>query len=61
MVDYGECLRHGGAPGLRRQYDSNDCGSFVCDPDGNKIEALTFAAKYTSAELMEPIFVVIIT
>jgi catechol 2,3-dioxygenase-like lactoylglutathione lyase family enzyme len=33
-----------GEPGLRPQYDENYYAAFVCDPDGNKIEALTFAA-----------------
>lgn len=41
-------LEHGGtdagAPGLRREYDPNYYGAFVFDPDGNKIEAVTFAA-----------------
>lgn len=33
-----------GAPGLRPQYDDHYYAAFVRDPDGNKIEALTFAA-----------------
>ena len=33
-----------GAPGLRPEYDANYYGAFVRDPDGNKIEAVTFAA-----------------
>lgn len=41
-------LAHGGsddgAPGLRPEYDANYYGAFVRDPDGNKIEAVTFAA-----------------
>lgn len=41
-------LEHGatddGAPGLRPEYDDNYYAAFVRDPDGNKIEALTFAA-----------------
>jgi len=35
----------GGAPGLRPEYNANYYGAFVRDPDGNKIEAGTFAAK----------------
>jgi catechol 2,3-dioxygenase-like lactoylglutathione lyase family enzyme len=42
-------LAHGGtddgAPGLRPEYDGNYYGAFVRDPDGNKIEAMTHAAK----------------
>ena len=41
-------LAHGGtnegAPGLRPEYDPNYYAAFVRDPDGNKIEAVTFAA-----------------
>lgn len=41
-------LEHGGtddgAPGLRPEYDANYYGAFVRDPDGNKIEAVTFSA-----------------
>lgn len=41
-------LAHGGTddgpPGLRPQYDANYFAAFVRDPDGNKIEALTFTA-----------------
>ena len=41
-------LAHGGSdagtPGLRPEYDSNYYGAFVCDPDGNKIEAVTLTA-----------------
>jgi catechol 2,3-dioxygenase-like lactoylglutathione lyase family enzyme len=41
-------LAHGGSadgsPGLRPMYDPNYYAAFVRDPDGNKIEALTFAA-----------------
>lgn len=33
-----------GEPGLRPQYDANYYAAFVRDPDGNKIEALTFVA-----------------
>ena len=34
-----------GAPGLRPKYDANYYGAFVRDPDGNKVEAVTFAAE----------------
>lgn len=34
-----------GAPGLRPEYDANYYGAFVRDPDGNKIEAVTFASE----------------
>lgn len=34
-----------GAPGLRPEYDPNYYAAFVRDPDGNKIEALTFVAQ----------------
>ncbi|MBR0649019.1 hypothetical protein GXW78_05045 [Roseomonas terrae] len=41
-------LVHGGhsdgAPGLRPQYDPHYYGAFVRDPDGNKIEAVTYSA-----------------
>ena len=33
-----------GAPGLRPEYDPHYYAAFVIDPDGNRIEALTFAA-----------------
>lgn len=36
--------RDGGAPGLRPEYDDNYYGAFLLDPDGNKIEAVTFSA-----------------
>ncbi len=46
---YRVALAHGGsdagAPGLRPEYDANYYGAFVCDPDGNKIEAVCFMAK----------------
>ena len=42
-------LRHGGAdeggPGIRANYNDNYYGAFVRDPDGNKIEAVTFTAR----------------
>jgi len=45
---YRIALAHGaasdGPPGLRPEYDANYYAAFVRDPDGNKIEALTFAA-----------------
>ena len=50
MVDrfYAAALAHGGtsdgAPGLRPEYDGNYYGAFVRDPDGNKIEAVTYSA-----------------
>ena len=34
-----------GEPGLRPKYDANYYGAFVYDPDGNKIEAVTFLSK----------------
>lgn len=41
-------LAHGGTddgpPGVRPEYDRNYYGAFVRDPDGNKIEAVTFSA-----------------
>jgi catechol 2,3-dioxygenase-like lactoylglutathione lyase family enzyme len=33
-----------GPPGLRAQYDPNYYAAFLRDPDGNKIEFVTFAA-----------------
>jgi catechol 2,3-dioxygenase-like lactoylglutathione lyase family enzyme len=33
-----------GAPGVRPAYDANYFGAFLFDPDGNKIEAVTFSA-----------------
>jgi catechol 2,3-dioxygenase-like lactoylglutathione lyase family enzyme len=51
MVDafHAEGLKAGGtsdgAPGLRPEYDANYYGAFLYDPDGNKIEAVTLAAK----------------
>ena len=33
-----------GVPGVRSQYDANYYGAFVRDPDGNKIEAVTYSA-----------------
>lgn len=41
-------LAHGGTcagpPGLRPEYDANYYAAFVRDPDGNKIEVVTFMA-----------------
>jgi catechol 2,3-dioxygenase-like lactoylglutathione lyase family enzyme len=41
-------IAHGGTddgpPGLRPHYDAHYYAAFVRDPDGNKIEALTFVA-----------------
>ena len=46
---YRVALSHGGSdagpPGLRPEYDANYYAAFVRDPDGNKIEAVTFLAK----------------
>ena len=46
---YRVALAHGGSdagpPGLRPEYDANYYAAFVRDPDGNKIEAVTFLAK----------------
>lgn len=45
---YRAALAHGGTcdgpPGLRPEYDAHYYAAFFRDPDGNKIEALTFAA-----------------
>jgi catechol 2,3-dioxygenase-like lactoylglutathione lyase family enzyme len=51
MVDafYNTALEHGGTsdgpPGIRPEYDNHYYGAFVLDPDGNKIEAVTYGAK----------------
>lgn len=37
--------RDEGAPGIRAQYNANYYGAFVRDPDGNKIEAVTYTAR----------------
>ena len=46
---YAAALESGGsdegAPGLRPNYDANYYGAFVRDPDGHKIEAVTYSAK----------------
>lgn len=50
MVDafHRIALAHGGSsdgePGLRPHYDPNYYAAFVLDPDGNKLEAFTYAA-----------------
>lgn len=36
--------RDAGAPGLRPEYDANYYGAFLMDPDGNKVEAVTYSA-----------------
>ena len=33
-----------GAPGLRSEYSASYYGAFIRDPDGNRIEAVTFLA-----------------
>lgn len=51
MVDrfYSAALANGGsddgAPGTRPDYDANYYAAFVRDPDGHKIEAVTYSAK----------------
>jgi catechol 2,3-dioxygenase-like lactoylglutathione lyase family enzyme len=51
MVDefHRTALANGGSdagpPGLRPEYDPHYYGAFVRDPDGNKIEAVTFQAE----------------
>ena len=51
MVDrfYQAALDYGGSsdgePGIRPKYDAHYYGAFVRDPDGNKIEAVTYSAK----------------
>jgi catechol 2,3-dioxygenase-like lactoylglutathione lyase family enzyme len=50
MVDafYAAALAHGGSddgpPGIRSDYDAHYYGAFVRDPDGHKLEAVTYAA-----------------
>jgi catechol 2,3-dioxygenase-like lactoylglutathione lyase family enzyme len=34
-----------GAPGIRENYNANYYSAFVRDPDGNKIEAVTYTAR----------------
>jgi catechol 2,3-dioxygenase-like lactoylglutathione lyase family enzyme len=51
MVDrfYSAALANGGQgdgePGLRPEYDAHYYGAFVRDPDGHKLEAVTYSAK----------------
>lgn len=44
-----EGLAHGGrdagAPGARPEYDAHYYGAFLYDPDGNKVEAVTYSAR----------------
>ena len=46
---YEVALANGGSdagpPGPRTQYDAHYFGAFVCDPDGNKLEAVTLTAN----------------
>lgn len=37
--------RDAGAPGVRTAYDPNYYAAFLFDPDGNKVEAVTYSAK----------------
>ena len=37
--------RSEGAPGVRPEYSERYYAAFICDPDGNKIEAVTFLPK----------------
>lgn len=37
--------RDEGPAGIREQYNANYYGAFVRDPDGNKIEAVTYTAR----------------
>lgn len=43
---HGAALAHGansdGAPGLRAQYSESYYAAFITDPDGNRIEVVTF-------------------
>jgi catechol 2,3-dioxygenase-like lactoylglutathione lyase family enzyme len=51
MVDrfHAEGLAHGGrdagAPGVRTRYDPHYYCAFLLDPDGNKLEAVTFSSR----------------
>lgn len=51
MVDrfHAQGLAHGGrdagAPGIRERYDPHYYGAFLLDPDGNKLEAVTFSSR----------------
>jgi catechol 2,3-dioxygenase-like lactoylglutathione lyase family enzyme len=37
--------RSDGEPGLRQHYSANYYAAFIRDPDGNRIEAITFVEK----------------
>ncbi len=37
--------RDNGPPGVRPQYDETYYGAFVLDPDGNNVEAVTYAPE----------------
>jgi len=51
MVDrfHTAAVEHGGMsdgePGLRPSYDANYYSAFVRDPDGNKLEAVTYSSR----------------
>lgn len=51
MVDrfYAVALANGGRgdgePGLRPEYDAHYYGAFVRDPDGHKLEAVTYSSR----------------
>jgi catechol 2,3-dioxygenase-like lactoylglutathione lyase family enzyme len=51
MIDafYAAALKAGGrddgAPGLRPQHGEGYYAAFICDPDGNRIEAVTFIVE----------------
>jgi catechol 2,3-dioxygenase-like lactoylglutathione lyase family enzyme len=46
---HATAIRNGGVddgnPGIRQNYNANYYAAFVRDPDGNKIEAVTFTAR----------------
>jgi catechol 2,3-dioxygenase-like lactoylglutathione lyase family enzyme len=46
---YRAGLAHGGrddgAPGIRKEYDPHYYAAFLRDPDGNKVEAVSFCAE----------------
>ena len=51
MVDWfhAEGLSHGGrddgAPGVRERYDPHYYAAFLLDPDGNRLEAVSFSSR----------------
>ena len=49
LFEHAAALANGGsdegASGLRPQYHPNYCGSYVRDPDGNKLQAVAHASK----------------